>query len=221
MANIFKCPNHYLQNMSKVISVVREETGDRVRVSVAPSDRVSRTLGDVMAYWGLQGPHVLELDDKELSTHLEWSTITMDGEDEITLKAKDTLRTLPEELWKKRVHNEVESLRKRGFKVSTDTSDNAFRMNLELRDVPGPVLIGDVLATSFNHSLSLTIPRSYPYSPPRIQWKSGICHPDITPPDKGGDVSCRYLSDWVFSNTLPGLMEHLVEMLSSAKRDDK
>ncbi|MFO8109602.1 MAG: ubiquitin-conjugating enzyme E2 [Thermoplasmata archaeon] len=205
--------------MSKVISILREIDGDRVRVSVSPADKVAKTLGDVSSYWKLQGPHVLELNGKDLSPHFVWSDISIDSSDVLILKPANTLRSLPEDLWKERASNEVEYLRNKGCTVSVESSEKEFRLDVELKEVPGPILIGDMVATSFNHRFLISLSRSYPYVPPRLEWKSPIYHPNIAPPKRGGDVSCRYLSNWIFSHGLPKLLEHLIQLLEEPQME--
>ncbi len=205
--------------MSKVVSILREETGEKVRVSVSPSDKVGKTLEDVCSYWGLKGNQIFELKDEELSPRMSWSNISLDNEDMLILRPSSCSRSLPEGVWRQRISNEVEMLREKNHAVSVESSDNRFHLDIKLNDVPGPVLIGDMVATSFEHNFSISLSRVYPYAPPIVEWKSPIYHPNIAPPERGGNLSCSYLHRWSFSHGICFLVERIILLLNKPQMD--
>ncbi len=206
--------------MSKVLSILKEGTGDRVSVSVSPQDKVSKTLSDVSSYWELHEPHVFELDGEMISTHMTWSNVSFDHGEVLILRPSDDPNRLPEEIWEQRILNEVKSLKNDGYSVSCDSSENRFDVEVTLKNIPGPVLIGDMIANSFKHKLSLSLARAYPYVAPRVKWQSQIYHPNIAPPERGGDIHCEYLSSWSFSHGISKLINELVYLLENPEFDN-
>ncbi len=205
--------------MSTVISIRSEKDGDRVRVSVESSDTLKKTMNDVCSYWSLEGSHSLELNGTELSPHMRWSDVSLDEDDELIIKPSQNDKILPNDLWEKRVNNEVEGLRSKGIEVSTDRCEERYHMDIWLKEIPGPVKIGDMVATSFKHRISISLTRSYPYVPPTVLWKTPIYHPNIAPPETGGNVSCTYISNWDFSRNIPDLIDELIRLLDHPQKE--
>lgn len=114
--------------------------------------------------------------------------------------------TLPEEILKARLSNEISSCR-RNLKVQLVISDedlNEFPVNIDvtLLKVPGPVLEYEKVVYRYNHSFRMIIGRNYPFEKPLIIWQTDIFHPNIMLPEDGGHLCTRLLSDWGFNSNL-------------------
>ncbi len=205
--------------MSIRLKVFDEKGGERVDIEVDPRKKVDNTIEGLVKYWGLEGNYELHLSSRKVQKDVIWSATGVEGGEELTLIRTDTERTLPEDMWRKRIENEIDSLKGMDLDMDTVREGDILYLTLVFKDTPGPVTVGNSLAMTFTHQLDIRLGRGYPFEAPRVIWKSRIYHPNILPPEDGGIIRMAYLEDWDFTGNLTGLVHALKRLLVKPELD--
>ncbi|MCE5297091.1 MAG: ubiquitin-conjugating enzyme E2 [Euryarchaeota archaeon] len=127
--------------------------------------------------------------------------------------------TLPEEILKSRLKNEISACRL-ATKATIEISDeglDSFPLDLDItfNHLPGPVYEGGRVTYRYTHSFRMIIGREYPFEKPLVIWKTPIFHPNIMQPDDGGHVCTRLLSEWNFNSSLLSFLKGIESLLLS------
>ncbi|QLH75197.1 MAG: hypothetical protein HPY73_06915 [Methanomassiliicoccales archaeon] len=125
--------------------------------------------------------------------------------------------TLPEEILRSRLKNEISSC-KLATKAVIDVSDPELtdfplKIDVTINQLPGPVLEGGRISYRYSHSFRIIIGREYPFEKPLVIWKTPIFHPNIMQPEDGGHVCTRLLNDWNFNSTLLTFLKGIESLL--------
>ena len=119
---------------------------------------------------------------------------------------------LPIELLRRRMENELALCRERLPHRFETKGIHGFpaEVNVGLSDVSGYQLkeTGEISRKN-QHELKVIVTENYPYQRPIVRWQSEIFHPNIMPPEEGGYVCTKLLSDWGFTSTLYEFMKGL------------
>jgi len=141
---------------------------------------------------------------------------------------------LPEEIWTRRINNEIKLLRAKGIDVQEKKKLKTSRELLITFEAEGYQKSGTRQPQKLNqHAVKLTLKRSYPY-PGSIDpsWASDIFHPNIEPstPSFGGRIclnfkgssrsSTKYLALWEKTLDLYQLVKWLKFLVENPNPDD-
>ncbi len=201
------------------LKIFEESNGEQIEIDVDPRTMVEDTLEGLIKYWELEGNYELSASSKKISTDMAWSKTGVENGDKLTLIRRDKEKILPENMWNKRMENEINALNNMNLDVEIIEVEDMLDISIVIKDAPGPILVGDSPATIFTHKLNVRLGSGYPYETPRVTWRSKIFHPNILPPDKGGTIHMSYLERWSFSNNLPGLISSLKRLLKKPELD--
>jgi len=194
---------------------------EQVEISVEPDEILRNTLADLVSYWDLKGNHIFESMGERLDLESRWAQV--EGGRVINLKKASLDKTLPDKTWRRRIANELDLL----DDVETEVREeqDSYSIKVLLEGIPGPVKVGKTVGKTFKHRFTIELGRDYPYRPPNILWRTPIFHPNISPSEKGGKVSCDYLNNWRFSYSLKGLVSAISKLLrnpeGSNRREEK
>jgi ubiquitin-protein ligase len=127
--------------------------------------------------------------------------------------------SLPPELLRTRLMNEL-ALCRESVQHDIGCSDEDFSfmpvsLDVQLRDVPGPVLKDGVVVDSTEHRLKIIITENYPYEKPIVRWQTSIFHPNIMLPRDGGYVCTKLLDNWSFSSNLLSFIKGVESLLAN------
>jgi len=125
--------------------------------------------------------------------------------------------TLPDEILRSRVKNELMSCRL-ATKASIEVSDEDLRefplsIDVTINQLPGPVFENGKVGYSYTHRFRLIIGRDYPFEKPLVIWMTPIFHPNIMQPEDGGHVCTKLLSDWSFNSNLLSFLKGIESLL--------
>jgi ubiquitin-protein ligase len=98
-----------------------------------------------------------------------------------------------------------------------DPEFNSFpvRIMVTLVDIPAIRTIEPTIVYSDIHQFLMTIPESYPYEKPIVEWQTPIFHPNIMDPKDGGKVCTKLLNDWRFSSNLLTFIQGIESLLAN------
>lgn len=127
--------------------------------------------------------------------------------------------TLPEEILKFRLHNEISACRL-ATKATINVSDEELQsfpleIDVTINQLPGPVYDGGKVTYRYTHAFKMIIDREYPFEKPLVIWKTPIFHPNIMQPEDGGHVCTKLLSDWNFNSSLLSFLKGIESLLLS------
>ncbi len=195
------------------LTVEEKESKDRIEINVDPTDRMTDTVKTLKTYWNLKDEYQLYFKSKPLQVNTTWFDSEIESGDMLYLEKISSVKTLPSDMWIKRINNELDVLRKEGYNIDVREEEDDIYIDLNLEDTPGPVLIGKSVGTSFKHQVRLHLNREYPFSPPSVTWKTSIFHPNVLPPEDGGCVNMGYIDGWELSHNLSVLISKMEKLL--------
>ncbi len=202
------------------LEVVNEEEDERIDINVDPTADMSETIETLKSYWGVEEEFQFFQGSKPLPLGLKWSESEIDNGDRLFLRKISTVRELPHDIWDQRINNEIAALEDQGYTMDVQKGDEV-NIDVKLEDVPGPVLIGKSLGTAFEHGFRLHLSREYPFTRPVVTWNTSIFHPNILPPEKGGNIKMNYLERWDISDNLSMLLSSIEKLLTEPELDNR
>ncbi len=117
--------------------------------------------------------------------------------------------TLPEAVFKRRLHAESEELKKSKYRVSASLDNQQYEISLNVKAYQKN---GANISPRFDQKFRITINRSYPYAGGfEVVWLTPIFHPNID--GKNGKVCIHLLNEWAASQTLLSLVKAIEHML--------
>ncbi len=203
------------------LSIVHEESDERIEVNIDPAATVGDTIQTLNSYWDLDDENQLYYGAKPLSADLKWIKSDIKSGKTLRLRKTSSVKKLPIELWKERINNEVEVLLGEGYNMYIKKSDGEVLLDVELEDISGPILIGKSIGFVFEHQFEIQISREYPFTAPIVSWKSNIFHPNILPPEEGGVVKMEYIERWGFSDDLLSLLSSIEVLLNEPEINNR
>ncbi len=192
---------------------VREMGGKEViDIRVNPSEDIAKTVEKIISYWGLDEDRILRYDGERLVSEKSWMDYDIEDGSTVSLEKRSNNR-LPKHLWRRRIENEIDSIR--GAGIERCGSGEEIELEITLKDTPGPVKVDREVGLIFTHEFDLVLPRDYPFSPPRIRWRTPIFHPNIRRSTDDHPIRMKYLDEWDIGKNISVLIEKIRDLLSS------
>lgn len=196
------------------IHVGKEDEEKRISIRIDPTKKIIDSISGIISYWDIEDQIILLYEGDEINLNQKWSKTNIGEGDLILIKDKKRNKNLPKDIWSSRIRNEIKQLITDDIEIiEKQFNEKSFSCKFKMIDTPGPVNIGSKIALSFNHEVHMKIPRSYPYTSPKLKWESEIFHPNIKPPKKGGGLWIEYLENWHFSNSIKKLVQEIKNLL--------
>ena len=126
---------------------------------------------------------------------------------------------LPMNVLRSRLINELAMCRNNLGHI-IECSDEDFQslpvtLDIEMRQVPGPAIVGGDVIDRREHRLKIVITEDYPYEKPIVRWETPIFHPNIMLPRDGGYVCTKLLDTWNFSSNLLAFIKGVESLLAN------
>lgn len=205
--------------MTLDLTLSRERGKEKVTVRVEPNDSIEETLDDISSYWNISGSLELEGRQGKIDTDLLWQDSEVEDGETLSIKTSFSPKTLPVEIWKTRIDNELSELEENGYKFKKHMEKDSVVIDVHLQDVSGPVKVDERIGLVFSHSLKIKLSRSYPSESPTIRWQTSVFHPNIAPPENEGMMHSSIIENWNLENDLLDLLQHLEDLLTDPELD--
>ncbi len=126
---------------------------------------------------------------------------------------------LPKPILIKRINNELKSCSKYlGAEVPPipeDFDDFPVKIDIMLRNMPAYERTDDGIKQVNDHRFVLVLSEEYGYRKPEARWQTPIFHPNIMPPEEGGDVCLRTADAWEFGSTLLSFIKSVEQLVTT------
>ena len=209
-----------MEDTTKTIAIRDLVTSQEVEIDVEDQHVLSEIISLAMREFGLPpGRRLLMKKDVVLNANQTVGAAGLSDGDWLILAPNPVGGAfLPRSTWETRLNNEVRMIREVDFyriSVFDHGTPLAERtITVHLQDAPAYMRDNDssVPVLSKTHTLSITLGREFPESPPDVHFATSIFHPNIY---RSKEVCIAMLNDWEPSYTIVELIKAIERLLWS------
>lgn len=185
------------------LRVTKDDDGKYIDMEMDPRKSVGDTFDSLNRYWELDGQYHLIFKSTVLDEETIWSETGAMSGDEVVLSKKACHKSLPEDIWRKRIFNEIAKVEDTGYKVELKEKAQGFDVTIHLTE-----------KTASNSTiLKLRVNRNYPFDKPDIGRDENQVHDTKSQ----GEPILDYLNRWNFASNIHGLITCAIDMNNDSK----